>query len=47
MSLLLVYGLAQWLPQIMRKNGYDLGDSLLFLAIVSLGSAMAALYCER
>lgn len=36
MGLLLVYGLAQWLPQIMRKNGYDLGNSLLFLAVFSL-----------
>lgn len=43
MGLLLVYGLAQWLPQIMRKNGYDLGDSLLFLAIFSLSSAIGGI----
>ncbi len=27
LGLLLVYGLAQWLPQIMRKNGYDLATA--------------------
>jgi AAHS family benzoate transporter-like MFS transporter len=43
MGLLLVYGLAQWLPQIMRKNGYDLGDSLLFLAVFSLSSAIGGI----
>jgi AAHS family benzoate transporter-like MFS transporter len=43
MGLLLVYGLAQWLPQIMRKSGYDLGDSLLFLAVFSLTSAIGGI----
>lgn len=43
MGLLLVYGLAQWLPQIMRKSGYDLGDSLLFLAVFSLSSAIGGI----
>ncbi|MET0171031.1 MAG: aromatic acid/H+ symport family MFS transporter [Agrobacterium vaccinii] len=43
MGLLLVYGLAQWLPQIMRTNGYDLGDSLLFLAVFSLSSAIGGI----
>lgn len=43
LGLLLVYGLAQWLPQIMRKNGYDLGDSLLFLAVFSLSSAIGGI----
>jgi AAHS family benzoate transporter-like MFS transporter len=38
-GLLLVYGIAQWLPQIMRKSGYDLGNSLLFLAVFSFTSA--------
>jgi AAHS family benzoate transporter-like MFS transporter len=40
MGLLLVYGIAQWLPQIMRKSGYDLGDALLFLAVFSFTSAI-------
>ncbi|MBD8688735.1 MULTISPECIES: MFS transporter [unclassified Rhizobium] len=43
LGLLLVYGLAQWLPQIMRQNGYDLGDSLLFLAVFSLSSAIGGI----
>ena len=43
MGLLLVYGLAQWLPQIMRKSGYDLGDSLLFLAVFSFSSAIGGI----
>lgn len=43
MGLLLVYGLGQWLPQIMRKAGYDLGDSLLFLAVFSLSSAIGGI----
>ncbi len=43
MGLLLVYGLAQWLPQIMRQNGYDLGNSLLFLAVFSFSSAIGGI----
>ncbi|WP_245295517.1 MFS transporter [Rhizobium rhizosphaerae] len=43
MGLLLVYGLAQWLPQIMRKNGYDLGNSLMFLAVFSFSSAIGGI----
>lgn len=47
MSLLLVYGLAQWLPQIMRKSGYDLGDSLRFLAVFSFTSAIGGIILGR
>jgi AAHS family benzoate transporter-like MFS transporter len=43
MGLLLVYGIAQWLPQIMRRSGYDLGDSLLFLAVFSFTSAIGGI----
>jgi AAHS family benzoate transporter-like MFS transporter len=43
MGLLLVYGMAQWLPQIMRKSGYNLGDSLLFLAVFSFTSAIGGI----
>ena len=42
-GLLLVYGIAQWLPQIMRKSGYNLGDSLLFLAVFSFTSAIGGI----
>ncbi|MBR1219203.1 MFS transporter [Bradyrhizobium sp. U87765 SZCCT0131] len=43
MGLLLVYGIAQWLPQIMRKSGYNLGDALLFLAVFSFTSAIGGI----
>lgn len=43
MGMFLVYGLAQWLPQIMRRSGYDLGDSLLFLAVFSFTSAIGGI----
>jgi AAHS family benzoate transporter-like MFS transporter len=43
MGLLLVYGIAQWLPQIMRKSGYNLGDALLFLAVFSFTSAVGGI----
>lgn len=47
MGLLMVYGLGQWLPQIMRKNGYDLGDSLSFLAVFSFTSALGGIVLGR
>jgi AAHS family benzoate transporter-like MFS transporter len=40
LGIMLVYGLGTWLPQIMRKNGYDLGSSLSFLVVFSLTSAV-------
>lgn len=42
-GMLLVYGLNTWLPQIMRKNGYDLGSSLTFLVVFSLASAVGGI----
>jgi len=47
MGLLLVYGIAQWLPQIMRESGYNLGDSLLFLAVFSFTSAVGGILLGR
>ena len=41
--MVLVYGLNTWLPQIMRKAGYDLGSSLAFLLVFSLASAVGGL----
>lgn len=43
LGLLNVYGLATWLPQIMRRSGYDLGSSLSFLAVFSLASAIGGM----
>lgn len=47
MGLLNVYGLNTWLPQIMRKAGYDLGSSLSFLAVFSLASAIGGVVIGR
>jgi len=47
LGMLLVYGLNTWLPQIMRKNGYDLGSSLSFLAVFSLASAAGGMVLGR
>ncbi len=47
MGLLNVYGLNTWLPQIMRKAGYDLGSSLSFLAVFSLASAIGGVLIGR
>ncbi|BAL24164.1 aromatic acid/H+ symport family MFS transporter [Azoarcus sp. KH32C] len=46
-GLLMVYGLNTWLPQIMRKSGYDLGSSLAFLAVFSLTSAAGGILIGR
>lgn len=43
LGMMLVYGLNTWLPQIMRKNGYDLGSSLSFLLVFSLASAIGGI----
>ena len=41
-GLLLVYGLNTWLPQLMRKAGYDLGDALSFLIVLNVGAVVGA-----
>lgn len=46
-GMLLVYGLNTWLPTIMRKSGYSLGPSLLFLVVFSLSSAIGGLVLGR
>ncbi|MBJ3814582.1 MFS transporter [Shimwellia pseudoproteus] len=46
-GMLLVYGLNTWLPSIMRKSGYALGPSLLFLVVFSLASAVGGLCLGR
>jgi AAHS family benzoate transporter-like MFS transporter len=37
------YGLATWLPQLMRESGFDLGSSLTFLLALSLGAVLGSL----
>ena len=36
-GLLLVYGVATWLPVMMRSTGYELGSALSFLLVINLG----------
>ncbi|WP_091324340.1 MFS transporter [Geodermatophilus ruber] len=43
MGLLLVYGLNNWLPGIMREAGYDLGAQLAFLTVLNLGAVVGLL----
>ena len=43
MGLLLVYGLNNWLPTIMRDAGYDLGDALAFLLVLNVGAIVGLL----
>ncbi|MGY1824078.1 MFS transporter [Geodermatophilus sp. SYSU D00079] len=43
MGLLLVYGLNNWLPTIMREAGYELGDSLAFLLVLNVGAVVGLL----
>jgi MFS transporter, AAHS family, benzoate transport protein len=42
-AVLVIYGLGTWLPQLMRKLGYDLGSSLSFLAVFMLSSAIGGI----
>ena len=43
MSLLLVYGLSTWLPQMMIKSGYALTSSLLFLLSLNIGAIIGSI----
>jgi MFS transporter, AAHS family, benzoate transport protein len=38
------FGLATWLPGIMRQSGYELGSSLLFLLVLNLGAVAGSLF---
>ncbi|MGV9968415.1 MFS transporter [Streptomyces olivaceus] len=42
-GLLLVYGVATWLPSLMRAEGYDLGSSLQFVVVFNLGGIVGLL----
>ncbi|MBA2691265.1 MAG: aromatic acid/H+ symport family MFS transporter [Rubrobacter sp.] len=43
MGLLLVYGLNQWLPTIMRDAGYAMGTALAFLLVLNVGAVIGLL----
>lgn len=42
-SLLVLFGLYTWLPQLMRSAGYELGSALTFLIVLNLGTAVGPL----
>ncbi|WP_372352265.1 MFS transporter [Streptomyces sp. KL116D] len=46
-GLLLVYGVATWLPTLMRSEGYDLGSSLQFVVVFNLGGIVGMLVAGR
>ncbi|MFJ2092661.1 MFS transporter [Streptomyces sp. NPDC087901] len=46
-GLLLVYGVATWLPTMMRSEGYELGSSLNFVVVFNLGGIVGMLVAGR
>jgi MFS transporter, AAHS family, benzoate transport protein len=46
-GLLLVYGVATWLPTMMRGEGYELGSSLGFVVVFNLGGIVGMLVAGR
>ncbi|MFJ8751937.1 MFS transporter [Streptomyces sp. NPDC102441] len=46
-GLLLVYGVATWLPTMMRGKGYELGSSLNFVVVFNLGGIVGMLVAGR
>lgn len=42
-GMLLVYGLNNWLPNVMREAGYEIGEALTFLLVFSLSAAIGGL----
>lgn len=42
-----VYGLSTWLPQIMKANGYGITSSISFLAIFMLSAGIGSLFIGR
>ncbi|WP_406005621.1 aromatic acid/H+ symport family MFS transporter [Streptomyces sp. NBC_00637] len=46
-GLLLVYGVATWLPTLMRAEGYELGSALSFVVVFNLGGIVGMLLAGR
>ncbi|MFJ2608309.1 MFS transporter [Streptomyces sp. NPDC091279] len=46
-GLLLVYGVATWLPTLMREQGYALGSALSFVVVFNLGGIVGMLVAGR
>jgi benzoate transport len=47
MGLLLVYGLNNWLPTIMKEADYELGAALAFLLVLNVGAVVGLLVAGR
>jgi AAHS family benzoate transporter-like MFS transporter len=46
-GLLLVYGVSQWLPSLMKANGYNTGSSIGFVIVINLGGIVGMLVGGR
>ena len=46
-GLLLVYGVATWLPTLMRAEGYELSNALTFVVVFNLGGIVGMLVAGR
>jgi AAHS family benzoate transporter-like MFS transporter len=46
-SLLVLFGLYTWLPQLMRSAGYELGSALTFLIVLNVGIAIGPVAVGR
>lgn len=46
-GLLLVYGVATWLPTLMRTEGYELANALTFVVVFNLGGIVGMLVAGR
>ena len=46
-SLLLTFGMVNWLPTIMNKMGYDISSALFFAVMLNLGAAIGIIFAGR
>jgi AAHS family benzoate transporter-like MFS transporter len=46
-SLLVLFGIYTWLPQLMRSAGYEVGSALTFLVVLGIGTAVGPLFIGR
>ena len=47
LSLLVLFGIYTWLPQLMRSAGYEVGSALTFLVVLGIGTAVGPLVIGR
>lgn len=47
MSLLMIYGLGTWLPELMIRTGYDLSSSLIFPIVLNVGCILGTFLFAR